>query len=211
MLRRAKRGGTALSRAGRKAERRAVKGLLDPFSTERFRIEALGRWRTFQQSYAWTKDPELIRSYSGSGAPRTRWQWYKEMLRPNERTKFVHAIRPLQCDAPIGLHLIEFRPYRTAYFGVVIHDRAWWGKGAVEEVRRGLIDRVLEHAPVDRFCAHVHARNFASVFNYRKLGFRHVGTLHRAKADPESGEIHDTLIFELFREEWLARKEAPDA
>jgi len=188
----------------------AGRGMDEPFSTQRFALEPLGRLRAFRISYDWTKDPELIHSYSGSAARRTRWRWYKEMLRPNRRTKFVHAVRPLDSAEPIGLHFTEIKPYRTAYLGIVIHDRSWWGKAAVEEVRRGMIERILEHAPVDRFCAYVNARNFASVFNYRKLGFVHVGTLHRCKADSVSGEIHDMLIFELFREEWLAQKAAAD-
>lgn len=185
----------------------AVPGLGEPFGTERFMLEPLGRLRAFRVSYEWTRDAELIHSYSGSAARRTRWKWYKEMLRPNKRSKFVHAVRPRPDAEPIGLHFTEIKPYRTAYLGIVIHDRSWWGRSAVEEVRRAMIDRILEHAPVDRFCAFVNARNFASIFNYRKLGFQHVGTLHRAKADPASGEVHDVLIFEMFRDEWTARKE----
>ena len=55
---------------------------------------------------------------------------------------------------------------------------------------------------IDRICCTVTARNTASVFNYKKLGFNHVGTLHQAQCDPVSGELFDTLIFELLRADW---------
>ncbi len=71
-----------------------------------------------------------------------------------------------------------------------------------------MINHFLMYAPVDRFCGYVNARNFASIFNYRKLGFTHVGTLHRVTSDPVSGDVHDTLIFEMFRKEWEAREAA---
>ena len=65
-----------------------------------------------------------------------------------------------------------------------------------------MIDHAFENKVVDRLCCTVTARNAASVFNYKKLGFKHVGTLHQAQCDPVSGELFDTLIFELLRADW---------
>lgn len=182
-----------------------MKELGNTIVTERFRLQPISRWRAFQISYAWTKDAELIRSYTGSAAPRSPWKWYREMVRPNNRTKFAHAIVPHGQKHPIGLHFIEMRPYRSAYLAIAISDRDWWGKNAVQEVRASIIAHLFANAPVDRLCTYVRSRNFPSIFNNRKLGFSHVGTLHRAKQDPVSGEVHDFLIFELFRDEWEQR------
>ena len=183
-----------------------VKALNTAIATERFTLEPLGRWRALQASYHWTNDAEIIRNYSGSAAPRSRWRWYRQMVRPNKRTKFAHAIIPHGQKEPIGLHFVHIRPYRSAYLGIALHDRSWWGKDAAFEVRKCMINHFLQNAPVDRFCGYVNARNFASVFNYRKLGFTHVGTLHRVTADPVSGDVHDMLIFEMFRKDWEARE-----
>jgi len=189
----------------------SLKELRAPVLTDRFRLEPVSRWRAFRLSYGWTKDTELIRSYTGSAAPRSPWKWYREMTRPNNRTKFAHAIIPHGQDDPIGLHFTEIKPYRSAYLAIVISDRSWWGSQAVQEVRRSMIPHLFANAPVDRLAGYIRARNFSSIFNYQKLGFRHVGTLHRIKQDPVSGEVHDMLIFELFRDEWDKPKEADHA
>ncbi|WP_439574732.1 GNAT family N-acetyltransferase [Phreatobacter sp.] len=177
-----------------------------PIETERFRLVPLGRWRAFLLTYAWTKDSAFMSSYCGSGERRSPWSWYREMIRPNNRTKFVHAIVPHGQTKPIGVHIVAMRPYRSCLLAVGIHDRDWWGKAVVQEVRTRLIDHVFAHSRVERLYAQVMARNFPSIFNYRKLGFTHVGTLHRIRLDPATGEVHDMLIFEMFREEWMAKK-----
>ena len=64
---------------------------------------------------------------------------------------------------------------------------------------------MFEHSDVERLYAQVVARNFPSIFNYRKLGFAHVGTLHRCRIDKANGQVQDMLIFEMFREQWMAR------
>ena len=102
-------------------------------------------------------------------------------------------------------------PLRTVGGGAepAVITLTWWGKGVVEEVRTRVIDHFFEHGPVDRFAAAVNARNLPSVFNYRKLGYRHVGTLHRVNADPVTGEVFDMVLFELFREDWDQRPRTP--
>jgi RimJ/RimL family protein N-acetyltransferase len=177
-----------------------------PIQTERFLLKPIGRLETFRISYPWNQDPEVMREYSGSGEGRGRLQWYRHMPRENRKNKFAHAIYPIGADKPIGLHFIEIKPYKTAYLTIVIQDRAWWGKGAVFEIRQKVFDHVIEHSDVEKFSGFVNSRNFPSIFNYKKLGFKHVGTMQRTKFDPTTGTIYDTVIFEMFRHEWQARK-----
>ncbi len=177
--------------------------------SERFVLDSVNRLTAFAISYPWTKDPELIGDFTCSSAPRTRRKWYREMTRPNNRTKFCHAIYPKGESKPIGMHMTVLRGHRSADTSVAIHDRAWWGKGVVAEVRARIIDHFFEYGPVDRFCGAVNARNLPSVFNYRKLGYRHVGTLHRSKSDPVTGDVFDMIVFELFREDWDQGRMAP--
>jgi RimJ/RimL family protein N-acetyltransferase len=124
------------------------------------------------------------------------------MVWVNGRSKFSHAIIPKGGGKPIGIHGMTLQKHRSATMVVAVHDREWWGKKAVAEVRSAVIDHAFEKGVVDRFCCTVNARNAASVFNYKKLGFRHVGTLHEAQCDPVSGELFDMLIFELLRVDW---------
>ena len=177
-----------------------------PIESERFRLVPLGRWQAFRLTYGWTKDSAFMSSYCGSGERRSAWKWYREMIRPNNRTKFVHAIVPRGQREPIGVHIVAMRPYRSCLLAVGLHDRDWWGRSVVQEVRTRVIDHIFEHSDVERLYGQVMARNFSSIFNYRQLGFAHVGTLHRLRLDKATGEVQDMLIFEMFREQWMARK-----
>ena len=57
-----------------------------------------------------------------------------------------------------------------------------------------------------------HNTNVTALLFYKKLGFKHVGTLHQAQRDPVSGELFDMLVFELLRADWeKQRKPAPHA
>ncbi len=174
--------------------------------SERFRLEPRGRLRAFRETYPWCRDSAFMSSYCGSGEPRSPWKWYREMVRPNNRSKFAHAIVPHGATSPIGYHFATIRPYRTCFLAIGIYDRAWWGKGVVLEGRGRIVDHILANSDVERLQAQVMARNLPSVFNYRKLGFSHVGTLHRCRRDAVTGEVQDALIFEMFRDEWLARR-----
>ena len=187
--------------------------LLEVLETERFSLRPLSRIGAFRMSYRhWNGDAEIMRNLVHSAVPMKPWRWLRKMVWVNGRTKFSHAIVPKDGGPPIGMHVVTLQKYRTAALTVVIHDRTWWGKKVVAEVRGDVIDYVFGKDVVDRFCCVVAARNMSSVFNYKKLGFTHVGTLHRAQCDPVSGEVFDTLIFELMRADWeKQRKQTVDA
>jgi RimJ/RimL family protein N-acetyltransferase len=171
--------------------------------TERFILRPLGRLEAFRIGRGnWNHDPEIMRNLIHSAKPLDPWRWLKKMVWVNGKSKFSHAIIPRDVGKPIGIHGMTLQKHRSATMVVAVHDREWWGKKAVAEVRKAVIDHAFENGVVDRFCCTVNARNAASVFNYKKLGFRHVGTLHQSQCDPVSGELFDMLIFELLRADW---------
>ena len=143
-----------------------------------------------------------MRNLIHTAKPLDPWRWLRKMVWVNGRSKFSHAIVPKDGGKPIGIHGMTLQKHRSATLVIAVHDREWWGKKAVAEVRQAVIDHAFKEKVVDRFCCTVTARNAASVFNYKKLGFKHVGTLHQAQCDPVSGEIFDTLIFEMLRSDW---------
>jgi RimJ/RimL family protein N-acetyltransferase len=181
--------------------------MLDHLETERFILKPLGRFEAYRIGRRnWNHDPEIMRNLVHSAKPLDPWRWLRKMVWVNGRSKFSHAIVPRDGGEPIGIHGLTLQKYRSATLVVAVHDRNWWGKKVVAEVRQAVIDHAFEREVVDRLCSTVTARNTASVFNYRKLGFKHVGTLHRAQRDPVSGEVFDTLIFEMLRSDWEKRR-----
>jgi RimJ/RimL family protein N-acetyltransferase len=185
--------------------------MLQLLETERFVLRPLGRVEAYRIGHRnWNHDQEIMRNLVYSPKPLNPWRWFKKMVWVNGRTKFSHAIVPKDGGQPIGIHGITLQKYRSATMVVAVHDRHWWGKKVVSEVRSAVVDHAFEEKVVDRLCCTVAARNTASVFNYKRLGFKHVGTLHQAQCDPVSGELFDTLIFELLRADWEKQRK-PDA
>lgn len=174
--------------------------------SERFDLVPLGLWQAFRLTYPWTRDTEFMASFSGSGARRSRWRWFQEMVRPKKRKRIVYAIVPRGQTTPIGVYIISLSGYKSCRLGIGIQDRYWRGKGVAQEVRTRVLDHLFEHTDVERLYAEVAASNLPSVINCQKLGLAHVGTLHRAQCDPVSGQVHDLMIFEMFRDEWMKRK-----
>lgn len=170
--------------------------------TQRFTLVPLGRVQAFCLSYPWTRDPELMLNLTLSTLPRSRWQWYREMWSPNQRTKFAHAIMPSGSTTPIGMHALRIFGQRSATMYVALHDRSWRGKGAVPEIRRAIINHAFQHDIVDRFYGEVHANNQAAAATYLKLGFSHTNTRQHAISTPTNQNAIDLQIFELWRPEW---------
>ena len=92
---------------------------------------------------------------------------------------------------------MTLQKHRSATLVIAVHDRKWWAErwlGTARAVmithsRSGSLTASAVRSPLGMS---------ASVFNYKKLGFKHLGSLHYAQCDPVSGEIFDTLIFEMF-------------
>jgi len=118
-----------------------------------------------------------------------------------------HGIWPKSGGLCIGLHLLSVSPgSRTGTIGVIIGERDWWGKGVVSEIREAIIADSFERLNLQRMTAQVRVSNLASVYNHRKLGFVHEGTMRSAAVEADGTRV-DMLVFGMLRSEWLARKE----
>ncbi|PWW01720.1 RimJ/RimL family protein N-acetyltransferase [Hoeflea marina] len=179
-------------------------GLGDPLETARFILRPLGYIEAFRLTASWRNDPEVLIALFQSLKPRSLRKWMRSPLLPRPKVRFAYAIIDRESGRSIGVHTVALSGYRSAYFTVAVSDRDWWGKGAVLETRATLINHFIRHAGTERFFGMVHGRNLSSIFNYQRLGFSHVGSWHRHKQDPVSGEIFDVVLFELFREQWQA-------
>ena len=112
--------------------------MLQPLETERFILRPLGRIEAFRIGRSnWNHDPEIMRNLIHSAKPLDPWRWLKKMVWVNGRSKFSHAIVPKDGGKPIGIHGMTLQKYRSATLVVAVHDREWWGKKVVAEVRNG--------------------------------------------------------------------------
>ena len=93
---------------------------------------------------------------------------------------------------------------------IVIHARDWWGKDVFEEVRTAILDHFSGSDKVERFFGRVLSRNFSSIYNYNKLGFRLIGYDRSAWLSPLTSEHCDTMHYEMLKRDWLVRKGGRD-
>jgi RimJ/RimL family protein N-acetyltransferase len=179
--------------------------LLQHIATERFDLVALGRWEAARQYFIVEQDPEVLGLFALRKQPRS----FLKVLMNVKGTKFPkrvhHKIIARSTGKPIGLHTIQNLKHNSATMAVVIYDKAWWGKDAAIEVRKAIIIAYKEANGVTQFCSDVHSRNFASILNYKKLGFENTGVRYSSAYDELRNEPADYFSFSL-RGEQLAEK-----
>jgi RimJ/RimL family protein N-acetyltransferase len=174
--------------------------------TQRFDLRPLGLWQVWRLGAAkWLDDPDLANAITAAPLRGSQWRLLRLMTRPNGRTRFCFGIYPQGSDDPIGVEMVQLRTYRTASLAVLIHDRDWWGKGVVAEARGAVIAHAFDSDRVGRIQGQVDGRNFASIFNYRKLGFAHVGTFHQCSWSVADNAPADFLMFEMMESDWRAK------
>lgn len=176
---------------------------IGPLETERFILKPMGIIETLQVTNSWRHDADILNGLYQSPKPRSLPYWLLRGPLPSSKNRFAFAITPKGGRSPIGAHTIRLHGYRSAFVTVALHDRDWWGKNVVVEVRARLMNHFFAHCGIERFYGVVDSRNVSSIFSYRRLGFDHVGTWHRQKQNPVTGDVIDFVNFEMFRDQWM--------
>jgi RimJ/RimL family protein N-acetyltransferase len=186
--------------------------VVGPLETERFILKPMGMIETLRVTNNWRHDRDILNGLMQTSKPRSLGHWLLRGPLPRTRHRFAFAIVPKGEQAAIGAHMVRLQGYRSAFGTVAVHDRNWWGKNVVVEVRARLMNHFFAHCGVERFYGVVDSRNVSSIFSYRRLGFDHVGTWHRQKQNPVTGDVIDFVNFEMFRDQWMRGPfwEAPD-
>ena len=172
--------------------------------TPRFILRPVTQFDLIGDPGGWRTNRRIWRDVYSFAGPMNWRTWLKTGPFPDGRRRFTFAIIPK--DRPgavaVGYHMIKLSGWRTAGNTVGIHDEAWLGKDVAVEARAKLMNHFFRNG-IERFSSRCEAKNLPSVFTYRKLGYNHVGTLHRERADPETGEPVDLLLFEMLKEDWM--------
>lgn len=183
--------------------RKSDPALFVPLRTMRFTLTPLPAWQAASMTWRhWASDPEMHEPLIIGPRQVRRLRWWRRMIRGYGRKKIVHSITPTGAEQPVGLHLISLRSWRTASLQIALHDRDWWGKDVVFETRKAIIGHIFDNSLAERIEALVLARNISSIYTYRRLGFTHSGTAHRAVALPDGSGGADIVTFEMLRETW---------
>ena len=174
--------------------------------TERFRLVPIRPLSLVNPTWHWTQDTEALANLGWRTTNWTKRRWWRHLRHQVKGNRHCHGIWPKSGGRCIGLHILNPSPAsQSALVGVFVGERDWWGTGVVEEVRQAIIDDCFNRMNMERVWAQVHVRNMASIFNHRKLGFTHEGTMRSAEVARDGTRI-DVLIFGLLRSEWSEQR-----
>jgi RimJ/RimL family protein N-acetyltransferase len=177
--------------------------------TSRFRLRTLKPADASARWQGWGKDPEVMGPLNAPvrDMPLDYLANYAASF-DNEHRHLI-GIFEKTSGTHIGFFIIEIdRAHRCATFNVVIGDKAWWGKGVVNETRAALLDHFFERRGIEKAIGSPLARNFPAVFNYKAQGWRHEGTLRGHRLSVADGSRLDQYQFGLLREDWRKLRKA---
>lgn len=183
-------------------------GKLVHLESPRFVIRSLTREDVGDAFIGWLADPEVM---IGMNLPRrrlSRTEAVAYVLSVDHRRSFRLGIQLRDGGALIGCFSVDVDPlHGWGETAVVVGERSWWGKDVVREARARLLDFLFDEVGLHRVMGRPHGRHFASIYNYKVLGFRLEGVL-RQHLQAQGGEGRlDQLVFGLLRSEWQARRE----
>lgn len=172
--------------------------------TERFRLWSLGQEDATDTYISWWNDAEI---QEGMGAGPRNWgreQAERHIANFDNRHRFHLGIFPHGEDLPIGFFAIFLEPAKVARTNILIGDKDYWGAKVPLEVRSRVLDFLFVTLKLEKVYGKIHGRNFASIYNYKALGFSAEGVQRSHVAGPE-GQRLDITLFGILRDEWLNR------
>jgi len=178
-------------------------------TTKRFIIRSMVAGDVTPTFLRWQNDSEL-RAGQNLRAPRiTRDVALKTVKSADNARRFYLLICASIAETPIGFFAVNIdASNKVGETIVVIGDRHWWGKSVVTEARAALLDFLFDEVGLRKVVGKPHARNLASLFNYRAQGFTCEGVLRDQLMSVADGTPLDQMVFGLLRDEWQNRDKA---
>ena len=174
-------------------------------TTKRFVIRSMIPADVTPRFLRWQSDPQT-REGQNTHRKNTKMQEAKQIVaKADNRRIFYLLIGATFAETPIGLYTVKADlDNLVAETMVVIGEKSYWGKGVVLESRAALIDFLFDQHGMHKIVGRPHARNLASIFNYKAQGFTCEGVLREQFKSVADGSRLDQLEFGLLRDEWHA-------
>ena len=93
---------------------------------------------------------------------------------------------------------------RMMTFYIVLLDKSVWGKGLGTEATHLVVDYGFNMLNLNRIQLHVNAENEAAKAVYKKIGFKHEGTLRQAMY--KNQKYYDFWLMSILAEEYFSEK-----
>lgn len=177
------------------------------------RLEPLAE-NHFNDLLAIANDSRIWENLPINGADSTKLQTELRtaLLHRSSGTQYPFVIIDVETNAPIGsTRFLEiFREHKKLEIGWTWYNPAVWGKGHNLECKLLLLSYCFETLGLNRVQLKTRDSNKRSQAAIQKIGGKYEGLLRRDRILP-SGEVKDTLIYSIVKEEWPEAKLALEA
>ena len=152
----------------------------------------------------WFNDPEL-RRYIQMNEPMSKAgeeRWFEDRL--SKKGDYIFGIEAQVGEewvsiGNLGLHQVDWKN-RCAVFGIILGEKAYWGKGLGTEAARTALRFAFDELNLHRVELEVYAFNPRAIRCYEKVGFRREGT--RREALFREGKYHDVHTMAILQPEF---------
>jgi RimJ/RimL family protein N-acetyltransferase len=172
--------------------------------TPRFILRSMRAADATPRYLGWLQDPEVNRYLNCRFEEHTLESLAGYIRSHDDRSRFLLGIFCKESGRHVG-NLAASCALRdeTAELGVMIGDRAYWGRGVVIEARGAVLDFLFQELGMYKVFGVTAAKNVPSLFNYRQQGYQREGVFRDQLL--RDGERVDTVRFAIFRDDWLRR------
>lgn len=174
---------------------------------DRVRLTAL-RQEDAAQMVGWYQDVGYLRLQDTNTAlPKNVAQIAAELEQLNNgSTTLCFAIRTVANDeliGTVGFYELEWAN-QTAWLGIGIGDRAYWGQGYGTEALRLAVDYAFRELHLYRITLTVIDYNVRAIALYERAGFKREGVFR--EFGWRDGRHYDMYLYGLLRPEWEAAR-----
>jgi RimJ/RimL family protein N-acetyltransferase len=170
---------------------------------ERVRLRAIER-EDIPTFVRWLNDPQ-VRQYLLMFEPMSKAQeerWFEKRL--DIKDDFLFGVEARVEDqwvhiGNVGLHRVDWKN-RTAVFGIVLGEKAYWGQGYGTDATRTMLHFAFGELNLNRVELEVYDFNPRATRCYEKAGFRREGTRRQARF--HDGCYHDSHLMAILQGEF---------
>jgi [ribosomal protein S5]-alanine N-acetyltransferase len=151
---------------------------------------------------SWLQDPEVMSGLATSGYTMANLKDYVSAKIVSDGVLFF-AI----CDNVSHLHIgnikLDFHDAKAniSELGLLIGDKAYWGKGIGEEACRLILDYGFRQERLNKIHLAVYASNPKAKRLYERLGFKEEGCLEDHVLVNDT--LYDKYLMAIFKKDWL--------
>jgi len=173
--------------------------------TENYYLKNLNVNDATERYLSWLHDLEVTKTLEVDGQSQTI-ETIKDYIKWHDgKTKFLFGIYANN-DKHIGNFSVRINvDHRRATIGLMIGDKYYWGKNAVNETRSKIIDWLFDEKGINKIESGPMSNNYPAIFNFTKQGWQNEGILKEHYLI--DGKKVDSVLYGITKTEWKKLKD----